>query len=59
MKPAHFLLPALALALFTGGCVTTEKKNEPPREKMSSMPHNMPASWEGQAGLPGFASGQY
>ncbi len=27
------------------------------REKLSSMPHNIPQSWEGQAGMPGFGGG--
>jgi len=34
-------------------------QKKPEREKLSSMPHNMPASWEGQAGMPGMMGGQY
>ena len=41
-------LSSLALT----SCETTGEP-EPEREKLSSMPHNMPQSWEGQAGFPG------
>lgn len=51
----------LLLASFVlSSCETLEKEGpKPPREKLSSMPHNMPAAWEGQAGMPGMLSGQY
>lgn len=40
-------------------CETLDSDPKPEREKLSSMPHNMPASWEGQAGMPGMMGGQY
>lgn len=50
----------LTLALLgLSSCETIDKGPTPPREKLSSMPHNMPAAWEGQAGMPGMMSGQY
>ena len=52
-------LIAAVVALFLVSCETLDKSPAPEREKLSSMPHNMPASWEGQAGMPGMMSGQY
>jgi len=44
-------------ALFAISLVSCEtiKDNHPTpqREELSSMPHNMPASWEGTQGMPG------
>ncbi len=51
------LVSMAAFALVS--CETLERQPKPARERLSSMPHNMPASWEGQAGLPGMMSGQY
>lgn len=61
MKFVHFLssLIAAVAALFLASCETLDKSPQPEREKLSSMPHNMPASWEGQAGMPGMMGGQY
>ncbi|HQW27771.1 MAG TPA: hypothetical protein PK529_01230 [Verrucomicrobiales bacterium] len=61
MRTFRFLssLIAAVVALFLVSCETLDKGPEPPREKLSSMPHNMPASWEGQGGMPGMMSGQY
>ncbi|MEQ1841160.1 MAG: hypothetical protein ABL994_12185, partial [Verrucomicrobiales bacterium] len=50
---------AAAASLLLCSCETVTKEPKPEREKLSSMPHNMPASWEGQAGMPGMMSGQY
>lgn len=40
-------------------CETIESGPKPTGERLSSMPHNIPAPWEGQAGMPGMMSGQY
>ena len=45
------------LSLTSCETLNADKGPEPPRERLSSMPHNMPASWEGSAGLPGLAGG--
>ncbi len=50
---------AASASLLLFSCETVKKDPKPEREKLSSMPHNMPASWEGQAGMPGMMSGQY
>ena len=39
-------------------CETVDQGPQPERERLSSIPHNMPASWEGQAGFPGGMGGQ-
>lgn len=51
----------LPFVLLLPSCETLDGDGpKPPRqERLSSMPHNMPASWEGQAGMPGMMSGQY
>ena len=61
MKTFRFVssLIAFVMVLFLVSCETTDKSPKPEREKLSSMPHNMPASWEGQGGMPGMMSGQY
>ena len=56
------LLNLLFLIAVAGGfslisCETVESDTRPQREKLSSMPHNIPQSWEGQAGMPGFGGG--
>lgn len=57
---ALFLLSSLVLAaLFLGACESTDSGPKPEGDRLSSMPHNMPAPWEGQAGMPGMMSGQY
>lgn len=48
-----------AASLTLVSCETLDGGPKPERERLSSMPHNMPASWEGQAGMPGMMSGQY
>ena len=48
-----------ATALILVSCETIDGGPKPERERLSSMPLNMPASWEGQAGMPGMMSGQY
>jgi hypothetical protein len=40
-------------------CESIESGPKPTGERLSSMPHNIPAPWEGQAGMPGMMSGQY
>lgn len=53
---ATLALPVLTLV----SCETTESSGPKIEgERLSSMPHNMPAPWEGQAGMPGMMSGQY
>lgn len=55
-------LRVLLMALVAFGLVSCESLNsspKPPSKKLSSMPHNLPAAWEGQAGLPGMMGGQY
>lgn len=42
----------LCLGTFVS-CETVDKGPEPERERISSMPHNIPQSWEGQVGMPG------
>ncbi|MCH1407949.1 MAG: hypothetical protein L7V87_02855 [Verrucomicrobiales bacterium] len=44
---------AIALVVLTLSSCETTGDPEPQREKLSSMPHNMPQPWEGQAGFPG------
>ncbi len=53
------LLLFVAAPLALASCETFDSGPKPSREKLSSMPHNMPAPWEGQAGMPGMMSGQY
>ncbi|MDF2375666.1 MAG: hypothetical protein P1U81_05455 [Verrucomicrobiales bacterium] len=50
-------LPFFALAFVS--CETVDSGPKPEREKLSSIPHNMPESWEGQAGFPGQMGGGY
>jgi hypothetical protein len=53
-------LMAMLVSFVLSSCETLEKESpKPPTEKLSSMPHNMPAAWEGQAGMPGMLGGQY
>jgi len=52
-------LVCAAAALLLPSCETLDKESKPKREDLSSMPHNMPASWEGQAGMPGMMGAQY
>lgn len=61
MKTLRTLVLGITIGsvLVLSSCETMEKEPKPEREKLSSMPHNMPASWEGQAGMPGMMSGQY
>lgn len=49
------LLPLAALfAISLVSCETlTDNHPTPQREELSSMPHNIPASWEGTQGMPG------
>jgi len=46
-------LGLLSLTVLMTGCVTTNSTPKPPRERLSSMPQNLPASWEGQSQLGG------
>lgn len=59
-KVVQWMLGSMfAVGAFALVSCETMKDPKPPRERLSSMPHNMPASWEGQAGMPGMMSGQY
>jgi hypothetical protein len=50
----------LLASFLLSSCETLEKEGpKPPTQKLSSIPHNMPAAWEGQAGMPGMLGGQY
>lgn len=55
MKRTSFLFVLLAVVGLGSlvSCETVDKGPEPEREKISSMPHNIPQPWEGQAGMPG------
>ena len=53
------LILASCISLLFVSCETLDKDPKPEREKISSMPHNIPESWEGQAGLPGQLGGGY
>ncbi|PAW64744.1 MAG: hypothetical protein B9S36_01725 [Verrucomicrobiia bacterium Tous-C2TDCM] len=54
-----FLAALSLLVSFLVSCETIESGPKPTGERLSSMPHNIPAPWEGQAGMPGMMSGQY
>ncbi len=60
MKLVRFFLGGVvgAGSLLLVSCETLDSSPKPQRERLSSMPHNMPASWEGQAGMPGMMGGQ-
>ncbi|MGY8643039.1 MAG: hypothetical protein ACKVJU_18325 [Verrucomicrobiales bacterium] len=49
-------LSALGILFCSVSCAS--KKPEPPRSKISSIPFNKPASWEGSGGLPGMPTGR-
>ena len=57
--PRLLLVSSLIPVFFLASCETLEKDPQPERDKISSMPHNIPQAWEGQAGFPGQMSGQY
>jgi len=63
MLRSFLLRSVCALSISAGfalvSCETLEKDPKPERPKLSSMPHNTPAPWEGQAGMPGMMSGEY
>lgn len=49
------LLGLLVLVAVQVSCVTSgdDQPTPPESERISSMPHNIPQSWEGSAGMPG------
>ena len=47
------LLASFALTVMFSSCVTTGGNTPPDQEKYSSMPHNLPQSWEGQSAMGG------
>jgi len=57
MKTILFLAAVTVSSFLVGSCATKEPEG-PPRSDLSSMPHNMPATWEGQAGMPGMGGMQ-
>jgi hypothetical protein len=46
-------LGLLSVVFLMTGCVTTDSTPKPPRERLSSMPQNLPASWEAQSRMGG------
>lgn len=58
MKFFASIILACIATFFIVGCVSNDDGPQPQGEKLSSMPHNMPSSWEGQAGM-GAAFNQY
>ena len=52
------ILCCLAVFIFSG-CATKSDDPQPEGEKLSAMPHNLPASWEGQAGMGGAFNQEY
>jgi hypothetical protein len=60
IRSVSLAFAALLGSLLFSSCETLEKEGpKPPTQKLSSIPHNMPAPWEGQAGMPGMMGGQY
>ncbi len=57
LRPLFLVLPFSALALLSSCETLGQKEPKPQRERLSSMPHNLPAQWEGQAGMPGMMGG--
>jgi hypothetical protein len=57
MKSFAFSVLSIAFLSLLVSCETTDSGPEPEREKLSSMPHNFPQPWEGQAGMPGQMGG--
>lgn len=53
MKRKAVIVVSLLGMLFQVSCVTNKEESAPPRDEISSMPHNIPQSWEGSAGFPG------
>lgn len=52
-----FYILAIAVSFLAVSCETLDDGPQPERERLSSMPHNFPQSWEGQAGMPGMGGG--
>jgi hypothetical protein len=50
-----FLSGCLAATLLLGGCADSKSNVEYERERVSTVPWNKPAQWEG--GVPGMAAG--
>ncbi|MEO0415195.1 MAG: hypothetical protein AAF226_09620 [Verrucomicrobiota bacterium] len=58
MKTVFLTFALAAMAVAFVGCASNEANTPPrPSDNLSSMPHNMPAAWEGQQGLPGMPGG--
>ncbi|NRB74600.1 MAG: hypothetical protein HRU46_09610 [Verrucomicrobiales bacterium] len=54
MRLFCFLSLSVFFAISLVSCETIKDDHPTPqREELSSMPHNMPASWEGTQGMPG------
>lgn len=53
------LLAVTTIVCALSSCETLDRSPKPERERLSSMPQNIPQPWEGQAGLPGMAGGGY
>ncbi|MCB1077067.1 MAG: hypothetical protein KDM63_04350 [Verrucomicrobiae bacterium] len=45
------LILACAIAMLATGCASSDPK--PPKPRISSMPQNLPQSWEGQSRMGG------
>ncbi|MDF1850838.1 MAG: hypothetical protein P1U85_08400 [Verrucomicrobiales bacterium] len=58
MKRVSILFGVLVVMAFQVSCVTKNDDPAPPEsERLSSMPHNIPQSWEGGTGMPGGGMG--
>lgn len=57
--PSSLCFLLLGAALCLSSCITNgdDEPAPPESEKISSMPHNIPQSWEGSAGMPGMGTG--
>ncbi|MGF1677708.1 MAG: hypothetical protein ACFCUX_00785 [Candidatus Methylacidiphilales bacterium] len=53
MRSFILLLLGLSCCLLSFGCASTDKKKKSDREKVSTVPWNRPADWEGKGVLGG------
>ncbi len=53
---SYIILSIVIAGLGLVSCSTNTASGPGSGSQLSSMPHNMPASWEGQMGMPGLGS---